>query len=600
MKKKIISGIITAGLVFTMVTPAFATDIIIIPPSQTSVMETQENPATSFSDVSSSHWAYNDIMTIVNKGAVAGTTTPVNGVGTYNPEGKVTLGQFLAISTRLVASDKIQEGNYTHWATPNYVAAIESNLIRSSDFSNTKESLDANISREDMAYILVNIAKANGETLEVKAGIQNKIKDFNSISPERQNVVLQAYSNGLLAGDNLGNFSPKATATRAQIAAVFCRVMNYVERPSVSVDNPGTTNPGSTINSGYVSNEGQTKGMLIPQYSRQYDLQALQGIRVGSDSKGVYVTFTAPQLPTEISKDFTFQFGSNLYDSNGDYFASKVNVALNPGESKTVYDEQILEKLKKNKKGASFLEGKWSDIEKWEDTTGTYIKAFPSQSEADFSFACLLLYFNGNQPVQAERLFLQSGMWSEKRKHKKSSGYVQHTIAEASLRCSRVFDWDRYSYTETEQSIDFDEVMQTYTNNLLKVQAQKNILSLTVNKELNEYLCKYIINFGSEQKDVISTTHGDYDSASNGIRFWLFNQEDLIYIADSDEWLAWNNQFWDRCYDKRLLGQAEKVFYQLKHEAYNLFRQSVLAVDIKDYLEEKSLNLFDYASKKKT
>ena len=262
MNKRFLTGVVTAGLVLSMAVPAFATDVILIPSNQTSAVETQVSLVTSFSDVNSKHWAYNDIMTIVNKGAVAGTTTPVNGVGTYNPEGKVTLGQFLAISTRLVASDKIQEGNYTHWATPNYVAAIESNLIRSSDFSSTKESLDANISREDMAYILVNIAKANGETLEVKASIQNKIKDFNSISPERQNVVLQAYSNGLLAGDNLGKFNPKDTATRAQIAAVFCRVMNYVERPSVIVDNPGTTNPGSTINSGYVSNEGQTVGML--------------------------------------------------------------------------------------------------------------------------------------------------------------------------------------------------------------------------------------------------------------------------------------------------------------------------------------------------
>lgn len=262
-------------------------------------------------------------------------------------------------------------------------------------------------------------------------------------------------------------------------------------------------------------------------------------------------------------------------------------------------DEQVLEKLKKNKKGSLFLEGKWDEVEKWDDTTGIYIKAFPSQSEADFSFACLLLYFNGNQPVQAERLFLKSGMWNEKRKHKKSSGYVQHTIAEASLRCSRVFDWDRYSYTDTEQAIDFDEVMQTYTNNLLKVQAQNNVLCLTTKKDLNEYLCKYIINFRSEQKDVISTTHGDYDSSSNGIRFWLFNQEDLIYIPDSDEWLAWNGKLWDRCYDKNLLQYAEKVFYQLKHEAYNLFRQSVLSADLQFELEEKALDLFKYASTSK-
>jgi len=336
LKRRIFSGVVATALVATMAVPAMATDIIIIPPNQTTV-ETQESQVTSFNDVPSSHWAYKDIMTMVSKGAIAGTTAPVNGVGTYNPNGSVTLGQFLAISTRLVASDKIQAGNYAHWATPNYNAAIESNLIRSSDFESTPASLNANISREDMAYILVNIAKANGETLNITSGIQNKIKDFNSISPERQNVVLQAYSNGLLAGDNYGKFNPHDTATRAQIAAVFCRVMNYVSRPSVSVDTP-STDPSTPVVTGYVITEaGETQGMLRSAYSRQYDLQALQGIRVGSDSKGVYVTFTAPQLPTEISKDFTFQFVSDVYKSNGDYFANNIEVNLKSGETKTVY-----------------------------------------------------------------------------------------------------------------------------------------------------------------------------------------------------------------------------------------------------------------------
>ena len=55
---------------------------------------------------------------------------------------------------------------------------------------------------------------------------------------------------------------------------------------------------------------------------------------------------------------------------------------------------------------------------------------------------------------------MQSGLWTEQRKRKKSSGYVQHMAAEASLRCTKVYDWDRYSYTDVEQKLDFDEVLQ--------------------------------------------------------------------------------------------------------------------------------------------
>ncbi|MGI6669573.1 MAG: S-layer homology domain-containing protein [Acetivibrionales bacterium] len=55
----------------------------------------------------------------------------------------------------------------------------------------------------------------------------------------------KAYSNGLLAGDDTGKFNPKKSLTRAEVATVFCRVMNYIERPVVVVKEPGTSNQGT-------------------------------------------------------------------------------------------------------------------------------------------------------------------------------------------------------------------------------------------------------------------------------------------------------------------------------------------------------------------
>ena len=262
-------------------------------------------------------------------------------------------------------------------------------------------------------------------------------------------------------------------------------------------------------------------------------------------------------------------------------------------------DDEILAKLKHFKNGMLLWEGKWQQVERWDDLLGMNISAFPSQSEGDFSFMCLLHYLNGNNPEQAIKIFMQSGLWTEQRKRKKSSGYVQHMAAEASLRCTKVYDWDRYSYTDVEQKLDFDEVLQTCRVNQLVTQAKTGSLALTASKPLNTYLCKYIANYGSEQREVISTTCGDYDSASNGIRFWLINQHDLIYLSDGDEWLVWNGEFWERCYDKHLLDKAEKVFYQLKHEAYNLFQQVVLRPDLQQLLEEQALQIFEYAATKK-
>ena len=165
--------------------------------------------AVTFSDVKSGQWFYNDVMTLTGKGIITGVTTPVNGVGKYDPQGTVTLGQFLAMSTRLVAEEYIKSvPNAEHWAVPNYRAAVESGLIQSSDFKGTKEALNSPISREDMAYILVNIAKANGEELEETYGITHNIKDFYKVESKKSDAVIKAYSNGLLVGDDKGNFNP--------------------------------------------------------------------------------------------------------------------------------------------------------------------------------------------------------------------------------------------------------------------------------------------------------------------------------------------------------------------------------------------------------
>ena len=273
---------------------------------------------TSFSDIGPTHWAYNDVMTIANKGIISGTTTPVNGVGTYDPDGTVTLGQFLAIATRLVASDKIVDGNHSHWAGGNYIAAVESGLIKGSDFSGSSESLNAPISRQDMAYILVNVAKVNGEDLTYIFGIENNISDLNNVLPNRLDAVKIAYSNGLLTGKGNNKFAPNDNLTRAEVAAVFCRVMNYTQRPQVTVQQQKPSSSGTVNYDSYIITEAaETQGLIRPKYARQFDMQALDNLKVGEDATGVYIEFTAPTLPAELQNDFEFTVGADFYRSDG-------------------------------------------------------------------------------------------------------------------------------------------------------------------------------------------------------------------------------------------------------------------------------------------
>ena len=338
-KQKVLSGVLATGLALScMVGPAYAAgnDPQVSPAQVVAVKQ----ETLTFSDVRINDWYYIYVMSCVQHGAIAGTTTPVNGIGTFNPGGKVTLSQFITVLTRLIAADKIDSslaGSGVHWAMPNYSAAIDIGLIYSYEYSSSKADLEKQLTREEMAVMLSRAAEINGEPLEILPGIENNIGDLDKVSSDKVTAVKQAYSCGLLAGTNdNGDFAPKNTMTRAEMATVVCRLMNYTPRGEVTVKDPNA-NVEESKSEYVVTAAGETQGMLRSKYSREYELKALGATRTGEDANGVYVTFTAPQLPSEIASDFTINMSAFVYKTNGDYFADNIRVDLKSGETKKVY-----------------------------------------------------------------------------------------------------------------------------------------------------------------------------------------------------------------------------------------------------------------------
>ena len=139
-KQKVLSGVLATGLALScMVGPAFAAgnDPQVSPAQVVAVKQ----ETLTFSDVRINDWYYTYVMACAQHGAISGTTSPVNGVGTFNPNGKVNLGQFLAVLTRLIAADKIDTSLSGHWAMPNYSAAIDIGLIYAYEYSSSKADL---------------------------------------------------------------------------------------------------------------------------------------------------------------------------------------------------------------------------------------------------------------------------------------------------------------------------------------------------------------------------------------------------------------------------------------------------------------------------
>ena len=335
-KQKVLSGVLATGLALScMVGPAFAAgnDPQVSPAQVVAVKQ----ETLTFSDVRINDWYYTYVMSCVQHGAIEGTTPAVNGIGTFAPNQNVSLGQFLAVLTRLIAADKIDTSLSGHWAMPNYSAAIDVGLIYAYEYSSSKADLEKQLTREEMAVMLSRAAEINGEPLEILPGIENNIGDLDKVSSDKVTAVKQAYSCGLLAGTNdNGDFAPKNTMTRAEMATVVCRLMNYVPRGEVTIKDPDS-NVEETKSEYVVTAAGETQGMLRSKYSREYELKALGATRTGEDANGVYVIFTAPQLPSEIANDFTINMSADVCKSNGDYFSDPIKVNLKSGETKKVY-----------------------------------------------------------------------------------------------------------------------------------------------------------------------------------------------------------------------------------------------------------------------
>lgn len=320
--KQFVTIMLCLVMIVMSVIPAFSANIIVFPTNNF------DNYIREFSDVTLAHWFYDDVMIMARRGYIQGTTEVVNGVGIFEPNGNVTLGQFLTIAIRIIANDKIAEDSNSHWAKKYYDTAINEGLISACDFLGDASSLDTPLTREDMAYILVNIAKARGENLTLLNGIENNIVDLNNVSDNRQEAVKLAYSSGLLTGKDNYEFKPFDLLTRAETATVLCRVLKFRERPKVVVVSKEEVEYAKYV----VRGEGRTQGLLRAEYARQFDIQALNNVRVGEDEKGVYLEFTAPVLSDLLKKDFEFTVGADVYEPKAEVPTGFVMSLVESGE----------------------------------------------------------------------------------------------------------------------------------------------------------------------------------------------------------------------------------------------------------------------------
>lgn len=196
--------------------------------------------ASGFTDLPQNHWAYSAISQATEDGVINGV-----GNGMFDPNGTVTLAQFLVILTRTYWPDEIAANRSTGpWYAKNYGVASDHDLFRVLYTPGVQEEYDYNdpITRAMMAQLVCNAMLANGA--ENVSDIPSVLQQIPDVSPSHQFAegIAFCYSRGILQGvDKAGNFSPEGTLTRAQTATIYLRCKNALAGNSEQHKTPVTS-----------------------------------------------------------------------------------------------------------------------------------------------------------------------------------------------------------------------------------------------------------------------------------------------------------------------------------------------------------------------
>ena len=197
------------------------------------------------------HWAENLIYKMYRNKMITGVSDTM-----FEPDRPITRAEFLTLTLRWLKYEKDMEWSRhaSSWGTPTFQAKIKAQqavfdkavasagtenwyqeILTGAQFADLIDGallsadydLKANITREEMASMLMRAYRYL--TFETIYGNGKDFADKAQIADWAQDDVRSLSAIGYLEGDETGNFRPKATATRAEAAALIQRVYEVVE-----------------------------------------------------------------------------------------------------------------------------------------------------------------------------------------------------------------------------------------------------------------------------------------------------------------------------------------------------------------------------------
>lgn len=215
----------------------------------------QQQTSQNFSDVPSTHWAFDYIDEMAQREVISGYPD-----GRFLPENQVTRAEFAKIMV-CAAGMRVSNTNQTSftdvyisdWYCP-YIEAAKEYLTGYSTASGMVYRPTTPALREDIAVALV---KLKGyDTSVVDESILNMFSDSYSISDSAKKYVAVAVERGLISGYDDNTFRGQATITRAEAATMLWRAFQYGNDNKVTDSFENSTS--QTTNSPQATNSPQT------------------------------------------------------------------------------------------------------------------------------------------------------------------------------------------------------------------------------------------------------------------------------------------------------------------------------------------------------
>lgn len=182
--------------------------------------------ANTFNDVKENAWYAESVGRMMNSGLMKGTTTT-----TFAPGALFDRGMIAAVVYRLAGSptvtgsnpfSDVSEGAWYHdavvWGASTGIIAGYDGRYGSGD----------PITREQVVAILYRYAVSTGKDVTAKSSL-DRFTDSNEVSGFASEAMNWAVANGIISGSTNATLNPKATATRAEVAAMLVRAIDLLQ-----------------------------------------------------------------------------------------------------------------------------------------------------------------------------------------------------------------------------------------------------------------------------------------------------------------------------------------------------------------------------------